>query len=61
MSVVDQVTDNLAAATLNEPATAAQNDAVNAVVAEGRRVYIGNLAYATTEKELADFFTGFLV
>ncbi|KAH8894080.1 RNA-binding domain-containing protein, partial [Thozetella sp. PMI_491] len=37
------------------------NDAVLASAAEGRRLYIGNLAYATTEGELKDFFKGYLV
>lgn len=36
-------------------------DAVHASAAEGRRLYIGNLAYATTEGELKDFFKGYLV
>ena len=68
-TAVDQVTDSMAAATITDPATVnangestnAQIDAVNAIVAEGRRLYIGNLAYATTEGELNDFFKGFLV
>ncbi len=48
--------------TTDKPATsAASNDAVLASAAEGRRLYIGNLAYATTEGELKDFFKGFLV
>jgi RNA recognition motif-containing protein len=37
------------------------NDAVLASAAEGRRLYIGNLAYATTEGELKEFFKGYLV
>ncbi|KAI1852499.1 hypothetical protein JX265_011135 [Neoarthrinium moseri] len=36
-------------------------DAVHASAAEGRRLYIGNLAYATTEGELKEFFNGYLV
>ena len=36
-------------------------DAVHASAAEGRRLYIGNLAYATTEGELKEFFKGYLV
>ncbi|KAI2635099.1 hypothetical protein GGS21DRAFT_93222 [Xylaria nigripes] len=36
-------------------------DAVHASAAEGRRLYIGNLAYATTEGELKDFFKDYLV
>lgn len=39
----------------------AANDAVLASAAEGRRLYIGNLAYATTEGELKEFFKGYLV
>lgn len=41
--------------------TAANDEAVLASAAEGRRLYIGNLAYATTEGELKDFFKGYLV
>ena len=41
--------------------SAAHNDAVLASAAEGRRLYIGNLAYATTEGELTNFFKGYLV
>lgn len=40
---------------------AAHSDAVLASAAEGRRLYIGNLAYATTEGELTAFFNGYLV
>ena len=61
MSAVDQVTESMAAANITDPTAPAPTDAVSAVVAEGRRVYIGNLAYATTEEELSDFFKGFLV
>ncbi|KAF3344275.1 Putative aspartic-type endopeptidase OPSB [Verticillium dahliae VDG2] len=52
-SIAEKVTDN-------KPA-AANNDAVLASAAEGRRLYIGNLAYATTEGELKEFFKGYLV
>lgn len=41
--------------------SAAHNEAVLASAAEGRRLYIGNLAYATTEGELTTFFKGYLV
>jgi hypothetical protein len=64
---VEQVTDAVANTTINEaPAAqaapdAAQNEAVIAVVEEGRRLYIGNLAYATTEGDLNEFFQGYLV
>ncbi|TVY28838.1 Single-stranded TG1-3 DNA-binding protein [Lachnellula hyalina] len=40
---------------------AAHNEAVLASAAEGRRLYIGNLAYATTEGELTEFFKGYLI
>lgn len=42
----------------------AQNDAAAANAAsadEGRRLYIGNLAYATTEGELKEFFKAYSV
>ena len=68
---VDQVTENMAAtqitsegantATGGEPINAAENEAVIAAAAEGRRLYIGNLAYATTEGELKSFFAGYSV
>ncbi|RKF75686.1 Single-stranded TG1-3 DNA-binding protein [Golovinomyces cichoracearum] len=38
-----------------------QKEAVIASAAEGRRLYIGNLAYATTEDELQDFFKGYKI
>ena len=36
-------------------------DAPSTSVTDGRRLYIGNLAFATTEKDLSDFFEEFLV
>ncbi|POS88284.1 hypothetical protein EPUL_000889 [Erysiphe pulchra] len=36
-------------------------EAVLASAAEGRRLYIGNLAYATTEGELQSFFKGYSI
>lgn len=45
----------------DKPINASQNEAVLASAAEGRRLYIGNLAYATTEGELTTFFKGYLV
>jgi RNA recognition motif-containing protein len=33
----------------------------DANIAKGRRLFIGNIAYATTEKELTEFFKGYLV
>jgi RNA recognition motif-containing protein len=67
MSNVDQVTETLASTHIEQPAgttnagNTAGNEAVLAVVAEGRRLYIGNLAYATTEENLQEFFKGYLV
>ena len=55
----NNVTEALANTTLTDKSAA--NDAVLASAAEGRRLYIGNLAYATTEGELKDFFKGYLV
>lgn len=37
------------------------SEVASASAAEGRRLYIGNLAYATTEGELKDFFKSYLV
>ena len=71
MSAVDNITENMAATSIapegannvsgGEPINAAENEAVLAAAAEGRRLYIGNLAYATSEGELKHFFTGYLV
>ena len=77
MSAIDNVTDSMAATNIKDHAqdsaaganngaggesiNAAQNEAVLAIVAEGRRLYIGNLAYATTEGDLNEFFKGYLV
>jgi RNA recognition motif-containing protein len=67
---VNDVTAALGNTTLNDkPAdssadkttNAAHNEAVLASAAEGRRLYIGNLAYATTEGELQSFFKGYLM
>jgi RNA recognition motif-containing protein len=69
----DSVTAQLANASINDTNNTpsdnagtqqnntAENEAVLASAAEGRRLYIGNLAYATTEGELKDFFKDFLV
>jgi len=67
---VNDVTAALGNTTLNDkPAESsadkttntAHSDAVLASAAEGRRLYIGNLAYATTEGELQSFFKGYLM
>lgn len=72
MSAVDTLADTMAAtnitppaetgvntATGGEPINASENEAVIVSAAEGRRLYIGNLAYATTEGDLREFFTGY--
>ena len=74
MSAVDTVTEALANTNIapvaptgannvtgGEPINASENEAVIASAAEGRRLYIGNLAYATTEGDLKEFFTGYSV
>ncbi|KAI4197582.1 MAG: hypothetical protein LQ350_005815 [Teloschistes chrysophthalmus] len=74
MSAVDNVTEALANTSIapvaptgdnnvtgGQPINAAENEAVIASAAEGRRLYIGNLAYATTEGALRDFFTGYSI
>lgn len=59
---VDALADSVAATTVTDKtetngATPAQaTDAAAASADEGRRLYIGNLAYATTEEELKQFF-----
>jgi len=67
---VDELTNALGNTSISDKETAAAqggdkssaaHDAVLASAAEGRRLYIGNLAYATTEGELTTFFKGFLV
>ncbi|MCJ1362068.1 hypothetical protein MMC16_001170 [Acarospora aff. strigata] len=74
-AAVDSITDSMANATVQDssndgantatggdkPINASQNEAVLASAAEGRRLYIGNLAYATSEGELREFFQGYLV
>ena len=55
------ISDKPADAAADKSTNAAHNEAVLASAAEGRRLYIGNLAYATTEGELTSFFKGYLV
>ncbi|PWY85830.1 RNA-binding domain-containing protein [Aspergillus sclerotioniger CBS 115572] len=43
------------------PAPAQSTDAAAASADEGRRLYIGNLAYATTEGELKEFFKNYTI
>jgi RNA recognition motif-containing protein len=54
-------TTTTAESTGAQQSTAAEDEAVRASAAEGRRLYIGNLAYATTEGELKEFFKDYLV
>ncbi|OAX77347.1 hypothetical protein ACJ72_08357 [Emergomyces africanus] len=68
MSTANELADNLASVSINDstngaaPAAAtAQTDATAASADEGRRLYIGNLAYATTEGELKDFFKAYTI
>ncbi|KAK1756007.1 hypothetical protein QBC47DRAFT_423066 [Echria macrotheca] len=63
-NAVNDITNALASTSVTDKSAddkSAANDAVLASAAEGRRLYIGNLAYATTEGELKDFFKGYLV
>ena len=73
-AALDNTTAQMANTTLNDTANGTENgnatvggdqggqgDAIPASAAEGRRLYIGNLAYATTEGELKDFFKDYLV
>lgn len=58
-TAVDNLADNLQKASIEDPAAQAQQEAISASAAEGRRLYIGNLAYATTEDQLKEFFSGY--
>ena len=58
-SAVDNLADNLASASIADPTHGP--DTVLQSAAEGRRLYIGNLAYATTEGELKQFFSAYKV
>lgn len=66
-TAVEHVTEALAnvSFTIKETSSvdAADADATHAAhaasAAEGRRLYIGNLAYSTTDDQLKEFFTGF--
>jgi len=76
-AAIDSATAQMANTTLNESsstaqpvssgagagksANASQSEAVIQSAAEGRRLYIGNLAYATSEEELKDFFKEYLM
>ncbi|KAI9780533.1 MAG: hypothetical protein M1839_006651 [Geoglossum umbratile] len=68
-SAVDNVVASMVNATISDPAAdaaaigdnKAATEAAAASATDGRRLYIGNLAYATTEGELKEFFKGYLV
>jgi RNA recognition motif-containing protein len=68
-AAVDNVTADMANTTLDpaktgetgDKAVSGEAEANSASAAEGRRLYIGNLAYATTEGELKEFFKDYLV
>ncbi|KAF3902707.1 hypothetical protein AA313_de0201596 [Arthrobotrys entomopaga] len=51
---VEKITAGVAATTIKD-------DASTVAAAEGRRLYIGNLAYTTTEDQLKDFFKGYTI
>lgn len=51
----------LASAAEGESSLSSSFEMLNADDIPGRRLYIGNLAYATTEGELKDFFKDYLV
>ncbi|KAH8702466.1 hypothetical protein BGW36DRAFT_372904 [Talaromyces proteolyticus] len=57
-TATDNLADALAQTSLNGTNGA---DAAAASADEGRRLYIGNLAYATTEGELKEFFNGYTI
>lgn len=59
-AAVNDVTNALANTSIAK-ADDKTDPAVLASAAEGRRLYIGNLAYATKEGELKEFFKGYLV
>lgn len=72
-TTVEDITAKLENATVDEPVAATTttaeaasdahvaSDAHAASAAEGRRLYIGNLAYATTDENLRAFFEGYQI
>jgi len=61
-TAIDNLSDTLAATSINEPGvTSTATEAAAASAEEGRRLYIGNLAYATTEGELKEFFKNYTI
>jgi RNA recognition motif-containing protein len=55
-TAVDNLAETLNTTSIEDPSA---QEAISASAAEGRRLYIGNLAYATTEAELKQFFSGY--
>ncbi|OKL57528.1 hypothetical protein UA08_07090 [Talaromyces atroroseus] len=60
-TAADNLADALANTTLNGTNDSAQVEAAAASADEGRRLYIGNLAYATTEGQLKEFFNSYTI
>jgi len=58
--IIETIVDSLNDATLAPKTEISEADAAHAAsAAEGRRLYIGNLNYITTEEQLKEFFEGF--
>ncbi|KAL1956241.1 hypothetical protein VTO42DRAFT_7501 [Malbranchea cinnamomea] len=60
-AAVNEVADTMAATSISNPTNGTANETATTSADEGRRLYIGNLAYATTEGELKDFFKAYNV
>lgn len=60
-AAVTDVAATLADTSISGKADTKANDDNHASAVEGRRLYIGNLAYATSEGKLTEFFKGYLV
>lgn len=59
-SAVNTVTETLKSTSIApKEENSEADDAHAASAAEGRRLYIGNLAYSTTDEQLKEFFNGF--
>ncbi|KAF8467414.1 hypothetical protein BDZ91DRAFT_680580 [Kalaharituber pfeilii] len=60
-NAVENVIVSLEKTTISSPVNNEPDVAHAASATEGRRLYIGNLAYSTTEEQLKEFFNGFSV
>lgn len=59
---VETITEGVKNTSVDSKPDNVEADAAHAVsAAEGRRLYIGNLAYSTTDEQLREFFTGFSI